>query len=65
METIFTPIAAYELPAEIIKVIYEQYSSFTLLHAFYNGKGVYRLDLIFEIDTIHTIYLDEDGKLKI
>ncbi|GGW46634.1 hypothetical protein [Arenibacter certesii] len=64
MENNFKPIGAYELPGSILHMIYEQYASYTLLHAFYNGAGVYKIDLIFELDTIHTLYMDEDGNMK-
>ncbi|WP_086475820.1 hypothetical protein [Arenibacter amylolyticus] len=63
MENNFKPIAAYELPAHIIRVLFEEFNTYTLLHAFVNDAGMYKLYLIFEADTIHTVYIDNDSSI--
>ncbi len=63
MENNFKPIAAYELPAHIIGVLVEKFNTYTLLHAFQNDAGMYKLYLIFEADTIHTVYINDDGSI--
>lgn len=64
MENRFQPISVYELPAEIIEVIYERFNSFTLVNAFKSSLGEFKLELIFENGSIHVIYVDRDGHFR-
>ncbi|MCM4166792.1 hypothetical protein KCTC52924_01645 [Arenibacter antarcticus] len=64
MEDDYQPISAYELPPHIIEVLYEQFNTFTLVHAFKGDKEGFKLELIFENGAIHVIYTDKNGQIQ-